>query len=111
MHLPKSDTDPSQSDTWWTRRESLRLGALEMGDPANSDLSLSALVAMMRQQYINQEQHLIEERLWRARQAVTEKLGRFSGKNISHFIKVYEQIMEDNGVGEVEIVENFSNVS
>ena len=39
-----------------------------------------------------------------------EKLGRFSGKNISRFIKVYEQIIEDNGIGEAEIVENFLNV-
>ena len=81
-----------------------------MGDPTNSNLNLSALVEMMQQQYLNHELHRREERIRRARQTVTEKLGRFSGKNISHFIKVYEQIMEDNGVGEIEIVENFSNV-
>ena len=51
------------------------------------------------------------ERIWQARQAISSKLGRFDGKNITRFIKVYEQIMEDNGVENDEIMENFEKVS
>ena len=50
------------------------------------------------------------ERIRKAWQAISSKLGRFDGKNITRFIKVYEQIMEDNEVENDEIMENFEKV-
>ena len=78
---------------------------------AAPDSNLGALATLLRHQIVNQEQFQRVERIRQARQAISSKLGRFDGKNITRFIKVYEQIMEDNGVENDKIMENFEKVS
>ncbi|MCO5558351.1 hypothetical protein L7F22_011932 [Adiantum nelumboides] len=70
--------------------------------------------ALMHQQHLHHQQMMtqslkreVEARIGEARQAVTDKLGRFEGRDISKFCKVYEQVMEDKGVEEHAVVENF----
>ena len=78
---------------------------------AAPDSNLGALATLLQHQIVNQEQFQRVEQIWQARQAISSKLGRFDGKNITRFIKIYEQIMEDNGVENDEIMENFEKVS
>ena len=78
---------------------------------AAPDSNLGALATLLRHQIVNQEQFQRVEPIRQARQAISNKLGRFDGKNITRFIKIYEQIMEDNRVENDEIMENFKKVS
>ena len=90
-----------------------------MGDSIFSDAStssaadpnLGALANLLRHQILTRKKYQHVKRVRQARQAISSKLGRFDGKNITRFIKIYEQIMEDNGVKSDEIMENFENVS
>ncbi|MCO5557896.1 hypothetical protein L7F22_011468 [Adiantum nelumboides] len=54
-----------------------------------------------------QQQYQMQERLRQARQTVTNKLQRFQGRDISKFCKVYEQVMEDNGIQDQEAINGF----
>ena len=74
------------------------------------DPNLGALANLLRHQILNQEQYQHVERVRQAWQAISSKLGRFDRKNITRFIKIYEQIMEDNGVKSDKIMENFDRV-
>ena len=74
---------------------------------AAADPNIGALANLLCHQILNQEQYQHVERIWQAWQAISSKLGRFDGKNITQFIKIYEQIMEDNGVKSNVIMKNF----
>ena len=77
---------------------------------AAPDPNLGALATLLWHQIVNQEQFQRVERIRQARQAISSKLGRFDGKNITQFIKIYEQIMEDKGVENDEIIKDFDKV-
>ncbi|MCO5580044.1 hypothetical protein L7F22_033910 [Adiantum nelumboides] len=49
----------------------------------------------------------MQERMRKARQAVTDKLQRFEGRDILKFCRLYEQSMEDNGIQDREAVDGF----
>ncbi|MCO5557231.1 hypothetical protein L7F22_010792 [Adiantum nelumboides] len=52
----------------------------------------------MQHQQTVQQQYQMQEQLKQARQAITEKLQRFEGHDISKICRLYEQPMEDNGI-------------
>ena len=61
----------------------------------------------LQQQHTTQQKIILEDRIRKARQAVTEKMGRFDGRDISKYCKAYEEAMEDNDIDDAEAVENF----
>ncbi|MCO5593678.1 hypothetical protein L7F22_047695 [Adiantum nelumboides] len=61
----------------------------------------------MQQQQTVQQQYQLQERLRKARQAITDKLQRFEGCDISKFCRLYEQSMEDNGIHDREAIGGF----
>ncbi|MCO5589359.1 hypothetical protein L7F22_043326 [Adiantum nelumboides] len=60
----------------------------------------------MQQQQTVQQQFQMQERLRQAHQAVTDKLQQFKGRDISKFCRLYEQLMEDNGIQDQEVVDD-----
>ncbi|MCO5577359.1 hypothetical protein L7F22_031188 [Adiantum nelumboides] len=68
---------------------------------------MQQFAAYMQQQQIVQQQYQLQERLRKARQAVTDKLQRFEGRDISKFCRLYEQSMEDNGIQDRKAVDGF----
>ncbi|MCO5563160.1 hypothetical protein L7F22_016797 [Adiantum nelumboides] len=54
-----------------------------------------------------QQQYQLQERLRKAREAITDKLQRFEEWDISKFCRLYEQSMEDNGIQDREAVDGF----
>ncbi|MCO5594304.1 hypothetical protein L7F22_048333 [Adiantum nelumboides] len=61
----------------------------------------------MQQQQTVQQQYQLQEQMRKARQAVTDKLQRFEGRDISKFWRLYEQSMEDNEIQDREAVDGF----
>ncbi|MCO5552642.1 hypothetical protein L7F22_006158 [Adiantum nelumboides] len=68
---------------------------------------MQQFTAYMQQQQTMQQQYQLQERLRKARQAITDKLQRFEGRDISKFCRLYKQSMEDNGIQDREAVEGF----
>ena len=71
-------------------------------------INFNTFVAAFQDQSRRQEHFQQEEQIWQAKKTMSEKIGRFDGKNITRFIKTYEQIMEDDGVNEDDYIENFN---
>ncbi|MCO5598057.1 hypothetical protein L7F22_052147 [Adiantum nelumboides] len=61
----------------------------------------------MQQQQTVQQQYQLQERMRKARQAVTDKLQRFEGRDISKFCRLYEQSIEDNEIQDHEAIDGF----
>ena len=80
-------------------------------DPDMNAINFNTFVAAFQDQSRRQERFQQEERIWQAKKAVSKKLGRFDGKNITRLIKIYKQIMEDNGVNKDDYMENFNKVA
>ncbi|MCO5576294.1 hypothetical protein L7F22_030103 [Adiantum nelumboides] len=54
-----------------------------------------------------QQRMNLEDRMRKAHQCVIKKLDRFDGRDISKFCRAYEEAMEDNGIDDSVVIENF----
>ena len=80
-------------------------------DPNMNAINFNTFTAAFQDQSKRKECFQPQERIWQAKKVVSKKLGQFDGKNITRFIKTYEQIMEDNGVNKDDYMENFNKVA
>ena len=63
--------------------------------------------AFLWQQQNLQQETGKQDRIWKMQQSVTDKLGRFEGRDITKYSRAYEQAMEDNGATNDDAIEQF----
>ena len=68
---------------------------------------MQQMVAFFQQQQTMQQCMNLEDRMRKTRQSVIEKLERFEGRYVSKFCQAYEQAMEDNGIGDLDAIQDF----
>ena len=72
---------------------------------------MQQMVAFFQQQQTTQQRINLEDRMRKARQSVIEKLERFEGHDVSMCCQAYEQAMEDNGIGDLDAIQDFHLVA